>query len=41
MHMLDIMYAPTNWMTLMVMPMGMSQDMTMGAVADEWPWRRT
>ena len=29
MHMLDIMYAPTNWMTLMVMPMWMSHDMTM------------
>ncbi len=29
MHMLDIMYAPTNRMTLMVMPMWMSHDMTM------------
>jgi hypothetical protein len=29
MHMLDIMYAPTDWMTLMVMPMWMSHDMTM------------
>lgn len=29
MYMLDIMYAPTNWMTLMVMPMWMSHDMTM------------
>jgi hypothetical protein len=29
MHMLDIMYAPTNWLTLMVMPMWMSHDMTM------------
>ena len=29
MHMLDIMYAPTNWLTLMVMPMWMSHEMTM------------
>ena len=29
MHMLDIMYAPTNWMTLMIMPMWMTHDMTM------------
>jgi hypothetical protein len=29
MYMLDIMYAPTDWMTLMVMPMYMSHDMTM------------
>ena len=29
MHMLDIMYAPTDWLTLMVMPMWMSMDMTM------------
>jgi hypothetical protein len=29
MYMLDIMYAPTNWMTLMVMPMWMSHEMTM------------
>jgi len=29
MYMLDIMYAPTNWLTLMVMPMWMSHDMTM------------
>ncbi|MGI8853676.1 MAG: hypothetical protein ACR2GC_10415 [Methyloceanibacter sp.] len=29
MYMLDIMYAPTNWMTLMVMPMWMTHDMTM------------
>jgi hypothetical protein len=29
MYMLDIMYAPTDWLTLMVMPMYMSHDMTM------------
>lgn len=29
MHMLDIMYAPNNWLTLMAMPMGMSHDMSM------------
>lgn len=29
MHMLDIMYAPTDWLTLMAMPMWMSMDMTM------------
>lgn len=29
MHMLDIMYAPTDWLTLMVMPQWMSMDMTM------------
>ena len=29
MYMLDIMYAPTDWMTLMVMPMYKSHDMTM------------
>jgi hypothetical protein len=29
MWMLDVMYAPTNWLTLMVMPMWMSHDMTM------------
>jgi hypothetical protein len=29
MYMLDIMYAPTDWMTLMVMPMWMTHDMTM------------
>ncbi len=29
MWMLDIMYAPTDWLTLMVMPMWMSHDMTM------------
>jgi outer membrane putative beta-barrel porin/alpha-amylase len=29
MYMLDIMYAPTDWMTIMVMPMYMSHDMTM------------
>jgi hypothetical protein len=30
MYMLDIMYAPTDWLTLMVMPMWMSHEMTMG-----------
>jgi hypothetical protein len=29
MHMLDIMYAPADWLTLMVMPMWMSHDMAM------------
>jgi Putative MetA-pathway of phenol degradation len=29
MYMLDIMYAPTDWVTLMVMPMYMSHDMIM------------
>jgi hypothetical protein len=29
MYMLDIMYAPADWLTLMVMPMYMSHDMTM------------
>lgn len=29
MHMLDIMYAPTDWLTLMVMPQWMSMDMKM------------
>jgi hypothetical protein len=29
MYMLDIMYAPTDWLTLMVMPMWMSHEMTM------------
>ena len=29
MHMLDIMYAPTDWLTLMVMPQWMTMDMTM------------
>ncbi len=33
MHMLDIMYAPTDWMTLMVMPQWMSMDMSMSPVA--------
>jgi hypothetical protein len=38
MHMLDIMYAPTNWLTLMLMPqfvdMGMTMDRLGGARAD-------
>jgi hypothetical protein len=33
MYMLDIMYAPTNWLTLMVMPMWMSHEMTMAPLA--------
>lgn len=32
MHMLDIMYAPTDWLTLMVMPQWMTMDMTMSPV---------
>ncbi|MGB2933411.1 MAG: transporter [Methyloceanibacter sp.] len=32
MYMLDIMYAPADWLTLMVMPMWMSHDMTMRPV---------
>lgn len=34
MHMLDIMYAPTSWLTLMVMPQWMTMDMTMEPVED-------
>jgi len=34
MHMLDIMYAPTDWLTLMVMPQWMKMDMTMVPVDD-------
>lgn len=34
MHMLDIMYAPTDWLTLMVMPQWMGMDMKMDAVPD-------
>jgi hypothetical protein len=33
MYMLDIMYAPTDWLTLMVMPMWMSHEMTMVPLA--------
>jgi hypothetical protein len=33
MYMLDIMYAPSDWLTLMVMPMWMSHDMTMRPLA--------
>ncbi|MEQ1560930.1 MAG: DUF3570 domain-containing protein [Methyloglobulus sp.] len=29
MHMLDLMYAPTDWLTLMLMPQWMDMDMTM------------
>ena len=32
MHMLDLMYAPTNWLTLMVMPQWMTMSMTMDAI---------
>lgn len=35
MHMLDIMYAPTDWLTLMVMPQWMSMDMTMSPIDDD------
>jgi hypothetical protein len=31
MHMLDIMYAPTDWLTLMLMPQLMDMDMTFGS----------
>ncbi len=37
MYMLDIMYAPTNWLTLMVMPMWMSHDMTMRPLRGAMP----
>jgi hypothetical protein len=37
MYMLDIMYAPADWLTLMVMPMWMSHDMTMGPLAGDIP----
>lgn len=30
MHMLDLMYAPTDWLNIMLMPQLMSMDMTMG-----------
>lgn len=33
MHMLDIMYAPADWLTLMVMPQWMTMDMTMSPLA--------
>lgn len=33
MHMLDIMYAPTDWLTLMVMPQWMTMNMTMTPLA--------
>jgi hypothetical protein len=32
MHMLDIMYAPTNWLTLMLMPQWMTMDMGMDSL---------
>ncbi len=31
MHMLDLMYAPTDWLTLMLMPQWLDMDMTMAA----------
>ena len=34
MHMLDLMYAPTDWLTLMLMPQFMSMSMTMNALDD-------
>ncbi|MFO7478693.1 MAG: transporter [Methyloceanibacter sp.] len=37
MYMLDLMYAPTDWLTLMVMPMWMSHDMTMGPLRGVMP----
>lgn len=37
MYMLDIMYAPTDWMTLMVMPMYMTHDMTMRPLKSSAP----
>jgi hypothetical protein len=37
MYMLDLMYAPTNWLTLMVMPMWMSHEMTMGPLEGVMP----
>jgi hypothetical protein len=37
MYMLDIMYAPTDWLTLMVMPMWMSHEMTMGPLKGHIP----
>jgi hypothetical protein len=37
MHMLDLMYAPAGWLTLMLMPQYMSMDMTMRAVEGAVP----
>jgi hypothetical protein len=37
MYMIDLMYAPTDWLTLMVMPMYMSHDMTMGPLMGDIP----
>lgn len=37
MYMLDIMYAPADWLTLMVMPMWMSHEMTMGPLKGVMP----
>ena len=34
MHMLDLMYAPTDWLTLMLMPQFMDMDMDMRDLAD-------
>jgi hypothetical protein len=35
MHMLDIMYAPTDWLTLMLMPQYMTMDMNMAMVVPQ------
>jgi hypothetical protein len=37
MHMLDLMYAPTDWLTLMAMPQYMTMDMGMREVAGATP----
>jgi hypothetical protein len=37
MYMLDIMYAPADWLTLMVMPMWMSHEMTMSPLKGTMP----
>jgi hypothetical protein len=37
MYMLDIMYAPTDWLTLMLRPMWMSHEMTMGPLRGVMP----
>ena len=41
MHMLDIMYAPTDWLTLMLMPQWMTMDMTMTLLTVAWAPCRT
>lgn len=37
MHMLDIMYAPTDWLTLMIMPQFMEMEMSMRQISDPDP----